>query len=91
MRLSPYVTHVSSCSNKVQYKKQFKGERIYSDSQFMTETSWQQELESVCHIASALKSRRAMDALIQLASLILYSLGPGFGKDLFWGESSYLT
>lgn len=32
-----------------------------------------------------------MDTLIQLAFLILYSLWPGFGKTLFWGESSYLT
>lgn len=59
-------------------------------SQFMTETSWQQELESFCHITSTLKSQRAMDTLIQLAFLILHSLWPGFGKNLFWGESSYL-
>lgn len=90
MRLSPYVTHVSGCSNKVQYKKQFKGERIYffltvRDTDILAVRTW------VCHIASLLKSQRAMDALIQLASLILYSLGPGFNKDLFWGESFYLT
>lgn len=64
---------------------------LFLFSQFMTETSWQQELESVCHIASTLKSQRAMDTLIQLAFLILHSLWPGFGKNLFWGESSYLT